>query len=174
MNEPAQPPEQWRPLFDKIGVEFGYRPLATRINMDHTRLRRLLLGGGTTHGAVQAVADAFKVSPEKIRELRGEQPLAYEPFTLPDDAGRLNHRERDVIRAMVRVLLDARTGHAVSTTEAAQPDAPTSVNEDEKTSVDGPQQGSVDTGFLGGLHETPVVDPGEDDHKADDLRRGQI
>ena len=104
----ATPPEQWRPLFNKIGVEFGYRPLATRIEMDHTRLRRLLLGGGTSAEAIQFVADAFGVGPERIRELRGELVTAYEPFSLPDDAGRLTHSERDVIRSMVRALLDAR------------------------------------------------------------------
>lgn len=102
------PPEQWRPLFDKIGVAFGYRPLANKIGMDHTRLRRLMRGGGTSAAAVQDVADAFGVSPETIRELRGEGGEVVEPFTLPDDAGRLTHDERDVIRAMVRALLDAR------------------------------------------------------------------
>ncbi|MCH9729825.1 MAG: hypothetical protein K0U84_09150 [Actinomycetia bacterium] len=107
MND-TTPPEQWRPLFNKIGVEFGYRPLATRIGMDHTRLRRLLLGGGTSAEAIQFVADAFGVGPERIRELRGEQVTAYEPFSLPDGAGRLTHSERDVIRSMVRALLDAR------------------------------------------------------------------
>lgn len=109
MND-ATPPEQWRPLFNKIGVEFGYRPLATRIDMDHTRLRRLLLGGGTSAEAIQSVADAFGVGPERIRELRSEQVTAYEPFSLPDDAGRLTHSERDVIRSMIRALLDARGG----------------------------------------------------------------
>lgn len=108
MNEPALPPEKWRYLFDKIDVEFGYRPLATHIKMDHTRLRRLLLGGGTTNEAIEAVADAFKVKPNVIRELRGEPPIEYEPFTLPDDAGRLNHNERNVIRAVIRALLEAR------------------------------------------------------------------
>lgn len=108
VSDSALPPEQWRPLFDKIGVDFGYRPLATRIGMDHTRLRRLLLGGGTSAAAIQELADAFKVTPDKIREMRAEQLTHYEPFTLPDDAGRLNHNERDVIRAMVRALLDAR------------------------------------------------------------------
>lgn len=124
MNEPAQPPEQWRPLFEKIGVEFGYRPLAARINMDHTRLRRLLLGGGTTSEAIQAVADAFGVSPEVIRQLRGEQQIAYEPFTLPDEAGRLNQNERRVIRAMIRALLDAR-GERHDMEAATEPDAST-------------------------------------------------
>lgn len=109
MNDSNPPPEQWRPLFDKIGVEFGYRPLATRTGMNHTRLRRLLRGDGTTDKAVRELAKTFGVTPARIRELRGESAdLVYEPFILSDDAARLNDGERRVIRAMVQALLKAR------------------------------------------------------------------
>ena len=109
MSDSTLPPEQWRPLFDKIGVEFGYRPLANRIGMEHTKLRRLLLGGGTSAATVRQVADAFGVSPEKVRELRSEPAeTVVEPFMLPDDAGRLNYSERKVILSVVRALLDAK------------------------------------------------------------------
>lgn len=108
MNDPNLPPDQWRPLFDKVGVEFGYRTLAARTGMTHTRVRRLLLGGGTTEAAVQEIADAFGVTPEKVHELRGDPAGVHRPFTLPDDAGRLTDTERNVIRSMVRALLDAR------------------------------------------------------------------
>lgn len=54
MND-SLPPEQWRPMFDAIGCEFGYRPLAKRIGMDHTRLRRLIRGGGTSADAIHQV-----------------------------------------------------------------------------------------------------------------------
>lgn len=109
MSDSNLPPEQWRSLFDAAGIEFGYRPLANRIGMNHTRVRRLLRGGGTTAEAVQLVADALHVPTTTIRELRGEPAVQYEPFTLPDDAGRLNDKERDAVRAIVRVLLDARS-----------------------------------------------------------------
>lgn len=108
MSDSNLPPERWRSLFDTIGVEFGYRPLANHIGMDHTRLRRLLLGGGTSEDALQQVADAFRVPVAKVREIRGDAAVERKPFTLPDDAGRLTERERDVIRSMVRVLLEAR------------------------------------------------------------------
>lgn len=117
MNEPNLPPEQWRPLFDKIGVEFGYRPLAAYARMNHTRVRRLLLGGGTTDEAVRELAHAFRVRPEEVYRLRGDTPPGVRPFTLPDDAGRLNETERRVIRAMVRALLDAREQGDASTSE---------------------------------------------------------
>ncbi|QKO03041.1 immunity repressor [Mycobacterium phage LastJedi] len=138
MSDSNLPPEQWRPLFDAIGVEFGYRPLANRIGMDHTRLRRLLRGGGTSTEAIQQVADAFRVPASKVRELRGDvRDAALEPFTLPDDAGRLNHNERNVIRAMVRALLDARdSAHADQSIQpadsSAQPDAPDEAPQDQE------------------------------------------
>lgn len=119
MSESNLPPERWRPLFDKAGIEFGYRPLATRAGLTHTRVHRLIRGGGTTDDAIQRVAGALGVKASKVRELRGEPAVEREPFILPDDAGRLSSRERDVIRAMVRALLDAREfGNAVRTDSA--------------------------------------------------------
>lgn len=111
VSESSLPPEQWRPLFDKAGIEFGYRPLAARAGLTHTRVHRLVRGGGTTDDAIQAVADALGVKASKVRELRNEPAVDIEPFTLPDDAGRLTNGERDVIRAMVRALLNARELH---------------------------------------------------------------
>lgn len=125
------PPEQWRPLFDKAGIEFGYRPLAARAGLTHTRVHRLIRGGGTTDDAIQRVADALGVKASKVRELRNEPAVEPRPFTLPDDAGRLNDNERDVIRAVVRALLDARDGrHAVET--ATQSDAQEKGDEGEE------------------------------------------
>ena len=72
VSESNLPPEHWRPFFDAINVEFGYRPLANKIGMDHTRLRRCLLGGGTSVETVQKVADVFGIDPGRVRELRGE------------------------------------------------------------------------------------------------------
>lgn len=164
------PPEQWRSLFDTIGVEFGYRPLANHIGMDHTRLRRLLLGGGTSEDALQQVADAFRVPAAKVRELRGEAAVDRKPFTLPDDAGRLTERERDVIRSMVRVLLEARElGHDM---EAAQePDAQAQGRQPQKTTT------SVDKTGLKRLasgkyprNKTPAVSGNED--RDDDQQLG--
>ncbi len=102
------PPEQWRPYFDRAGIEFGYRPLATRAGLTHTRVHRLVRGGGTTDEAIDQVAAALRVAPSKVRELRGEPAAEVEPFILPDEAGRLTHDERKVVRAMIRALLDAR------------------------------------------------------------------
>lgn len=108
MSESNLPPEQWRPLFDRAGIEFGYRPLAARAGLTHTRVHRLIRGGGTTDEAIQMVAAALGVKASKVRELRDEPAVEIEPFILPDDAGRLNDKERDAIRAVIRALLDAK------------------------------------------------------------------
>ncbi|ORV19755.1 hypothetical protein AWB98_02410 [Mycolicibacterium conceptionense] len=135
------PPEQWRPLFDKRQIAFGYRPLAAKLDMNHTRIRRLLLGGGTTEDALRQVADFFGVPVAKVRELRGEAAVEREPFTLPDDAGRLTERERDVIRSMVRVLLEAREqAHAVPPHQATTSGTSDEAHENEEArSTDKPE-----------------------------------
>ena len=108
VSESNLPPESWRPLFDRAGIEFGYRPLAKRAGLTHTRVHRLVRGGGTTNDAIDKVAEALRVKASKVRELRGEAAVEIEPFILPDEAGRLTDMERSVIRQMVRALLDAR------------------------------------------------------------------
>lgn len=124
MSDSSLPPESWRPLFDRADIEFGYRPLAARAGLTHTRVHRLIRGGGTTDEAIRKVADALGVKASKVRELRGEPAVDIEPFTLSDDAGRLTDDERDVIRAMVRALLKARdTAHAVPTSKTPPPRA---------------------------------------------------
>ncbi|QDM56390.1 transcriptional repressor [Gordonia phage Sidious] len=134
VSDPNLPPEQWRPLFDALGIEFGYRPLATRADMNHTRVRRVLRGEGTSEDAIRLVADALDVSPAKVHELRGEPAVEREPFILPDDAGRLTDREREVIRAMVRALIEAKDRHADQpATPTTLPRAPLEATEDQKT-----------------------------------------
>jgi hypothetical protein len=130
-------------LYEKIGVEFGYRPLAAHMDMDHTTLARLLKGGRTSKPTIKKVADKFGVTPAKIHELRGESAaLAYEPFILPDEAGRLSENERRVIRAMIRALLDARG-----------PDDPTGRSRNQ-TQV-GPLGGAVQEQFVTATEPKP-------------------
>lgn len=184
MSDSNLPPEHWRPLFDSIGVEFGYRPLANKIGMEHTKLRRLLLGGGTSVATVREVADAFGVSPETIRELRGERGQVSEPFILPDDAGRLTHDERKVVRAVVRALLDAREHHE----REAEPDHPPA----EAAGAQGAEKQKTKPAGLSGQDQAsnvkplrrrgrdftadPVIEPGvaayDPDEPAGDERRG--
>ena len=152
MSDPKLPPEQWRPLFDKIGVEFGYRPLATRINMDHTKVRRILRGDRTSHEAIKELADGLGIDPTEVYRLRGEEPV--EPFTLPDEAGRLTGSERRVIRAMVRALLDARDrDNAVEATQ--EQDAPGEADPNEKADAGDPREEDYDLAArdTGGISE---------------------
>lgn len=126
VSESNLPPESWRPLFDRAGIEFGYRPLAKRAGLTHTRVHRLVRGGGTTNDAIDKVAEALRVKASKVRELRGEAAVEIEPFILPDEAGRLTDMERSVIRQMVRALLDARElGSEDTSTQDTQGDPQT-------------------------------------------------
>lgn len=156
MSESNLPPERWRSLFDKAGIEFGYRPLATRAGLTPTRVHRLIRGGGTTPEAVKQVADALGVDASEIRALRDE-PEDVDPFILPVDAGRLTHNERDVVRAVVRALLDARDrDNAVEAT--TQQDAPGEADEGKKSKLDDSQEGPIlrsDSGAPGLGEEPP-------------------
>lgn len=155
MSESNLPPERWRSLFDKAGIEFGYRPLATRAGLTPTRVHRLIRGGGTTPEAVKQVADALGVDASEIRALRDE-PEDVDPFILPVDAGRLTHNERDVVRAVVRALLDARDrDNAVEAT--TQSDAPGEAGEGKKGKLDDSQEGPILSSDSGapGLGEEP-------------------
>ncbi|WP_336790363.1 hypothetical protein [Gordonia malaquae] len=138
MSEQRLPDEKWRSLFDRAGIEFGYRPLAAKAGIEYTRARRVLIGLGTTDAAVSAVASAFGVTPDAVRKVRGESRSVV-PFTLPDDAGRLNDKERDVIRAMVRALLDAKDSrHAEQpATDTADPTAAARAQGTENQKTDG-------------------------------------
>lgn len=158
------PPEQWRPLFDAIGVDFSYRALGTYAGMTHTAIRRFMRGEGTTDGTARGIADAFRVPVAKVYELRGESIAIYEPFTLPDDAGRLNHNEREVIRAVVRALLDAREErHDVEV--ATEPPAPPEGDEGQEggpPSGDGPKPWTPPTDWIWPTDDDPGMGDSED------------
>lgn len=104
--------------------------------MDHTKVRRILRGDRTSHEAIKELADGLGIDPTEVYRLRGEEPV--EPFTLPDEAGRLTGSERRVIRAMVRALLDARDrDNAVEATQ--EQDAPGEADPNEKTDAGDPR-----------------------------------
>lgn len=98
-------PTQWQPHFDAKQIE-GYRELGRKAQIDWTRARRVVIGGGTTDEAVRAVADALGIPARKVWELR-DQPVPA-PFVLPDQAGHLNRRERDAILAIVNSLIESK------------------------------------------------------------------
>lgn len=162
VSESNLPPERWRAVFDAAGVEFGYRPLATRAGLTHTRVHRLVRGGGTTNEAIQQVADALGVKASVIRELRGEPAIEIAPFTLPDDAGRLTDSERDVIRAMVRALLAARE-HSNGMETATESDASGQEDQGQKSNVVDLKPANQVPGRKAARTRDPRVPPGDPD-----------
>jgi hypothetical protein len=105
VSDKGSVPDQWLPLFNKRQIT-SYRELGRLARIDYTRARRVILGGGTTDDAVEAVASALGVTPSKVWELRGE-PVP-NPFTLPAAAGSLNRKEREAVLAVINAILDAK------------------------------------------------------------------
>lgn len=120
MNDRGIPP-QWQPYFDAKQIE-GYRELGRKAQIEWTRARRVVIGGGTTDEAVQAVAEALGIPPRKVWELRGQPVPA--PFVLPDQAGHLNRRERDAILAIVNALIESKGIESLDKPQRAPTDDP--------------------------------------------------
>lgn len=140
-------PDQWLPLFDDVELKVSYRALAARAGLEYTAARRVLLGLGTTHETIAAVARAFEVHPDEVYRLRGEPPVR--PFTLPDDAGRLNQVERDAVLAVVNAILGAK-GESNAVEVAPESDAQTQGGQAQK--IDSPDN------MQSGLADDPIGD----------------
>lgn len=124
----------------------------------------------------EALLDAAETNLEAMAAY-GAATIACRKFVELHD--RYNPKDKMASPSFYRALGQMQDGLQLEEKEDELDDDATQGTSDEsrqaqKTSVDGPQEGSVDTGFLGGLRETPVVDAGENDDQGDDLRRGQI
>ena len=105
---PSLPDEKWRPLFDRAGIEFGYRPLAARSGMNHTRVHRALRGGGTTTDAVETIAATLGTTADTIWRLRGDTDrIGQRPFEVPENAHLLTDSERRLVRDLINALVTA-------------------------------------------------------------------
>ena len=99
-------PEKWEPIFAAAGVRFSYRGLADAANRDTSLVIRVLDGVNVEPDAIDDVAEALKISPERLKELRGDPQL--DPFTLPPEADQLNKAEREAVKGVVRAILRAK------------------------------------------------------------------
>lgn len=142
MNDRGIPP-QWQPYFDARQIE-GYRELGRKAQIDWTRARRVVIGGGTTDEAVKAVADTLGIPTRKVWELRNQPVPA--PFVLPDQAGHLNRRERDAILTIVNALIESK---GIDSSP-------------ERPSSDDPEGGAVADGITDDLASVAELDDGDD------------
>lgn len=139
VDNPRDVPEQYRPLFEKRGIDFTYRALHRKVEgVGLNSVVRALTGQGRLSDRVaEGVSAALGVTPNELHALRGH-PIA-EPFQLPVRASELNQRERDAVLGVVRALLDARDLHDTDqpASDADRPPASGTQGEthkDEKTS----------------------------------------
>lgn len=111
VDNPRDVPEQYRPLFEKRGIDFTYRALHRKVEgVGLNSVVRALTGQGRLSDRVaEGVSAALGVTPNELHALRGH-PIA-EPFQLPVRASELNQRERDAVLGIVNALLDARDRH---------------------------------------------------------------
>lgn len=100
-------PEQWVPVLDRKGLTSGRR-LANAMQVSPQTVQRLLHGEPVDEGTIHEAAAALDVSPDVIRQLRGEPPRR--PFVLPSDADQLNERQRQAILSVVRAMLEPGEG----------------------------------------------------------------
>src|SRR5699024_10409804 len=104
IENPKDVPEQWRPIFDRRGIEFTYRALSRRAEgvSLNTIVRALTGAGKTTDRVAGKLSDALGISAERFYELRGV-PVE-EPFSLPARASQLSARERDAVMGVVDAI----------------------------------------------------------------------
>lgn len=99
-------PEKWEPIFAAAGVRFSYRGLADATDRDPSLVIRVLDGVNVEPDAITDVAEALKITPAKLRAMRGDPDL--DPFTLPPEADQLNKSEREAVKGVVRAILRAK------------------------------------------------------------------
>lgn len=81
--------------------------LGARAGVAHETVRRILNGQGHPSEATLAkLAAALHTSVPQLRLLAGRPPGEPEPFILPPEANQLTERERNIVRSLVRALLE--------------------------------------------------------------------
>lgn len=115
------------PLADYIRARMDERgidkptELARQAGLVHETVRRIFNGDGRPSETTLAkIADAVGGSLAQMRLLNGRPAGEPEPFVLPPEANQLTQRERQVVLAMVRALLQASDRGAVTETDHDQ------------------------------------------------------
>lgn len=96
-------PPDWCTLMEARGL-YSIRALARGLDIAAETASRLVHGGASSAETIEAAAMLLKVSPDRIRAIRGE--IAVSPFSLPRGADALTRRQRDAVLAVVRAMLD--------------------------------------------------------------------
>lgn len=95
-------PLPWQQFLAPLGID-SLRGLSRRTGVSPETIRRLFWAE-VSDATVRKVADALRVKPARIYELRGETPVI--PFELPEAASRLTEKQRGAVLSVIYAMLD--------------------------------------------------------------------
>ena len=101
-------PAAWHPHLERKGIPVSYRGLASRADVSHEAVRRVVRGWSVKESTIGRVAGALSLDPEVIHELRGDnpdRPVAWEP---PAASSLLSHDEREALSRLITLITQGR------------------------------------------------------------------
>lgn len=100
-------PEPWASELGPKGIH-SYRALGRAADVGHETARRLVLGGRTSVGTVNQVADTlFGGDRDKVWSLHGVNVNDHGDWSLPAEASLLTEKQREAIRAVIQAMTPA-------------------------------------------------------------------
>ncbi len=129
-------PEPWGSALSGKGVH-SYGDLAAGVDgMSESTAHRLVTGGPTSPGTVQAVADAyFGGDANKVWELRGSNLRSFGPWKAPDVVDLLTPKQRAAVEAVIVAMAPEEERQVMGNAEHP---APTTEDELTKRRAAGP------------------------------------
>lgn len=97
-------PDPWGAELGERGIH-SYRDLAAATGVGHETTRRLVLGGRTSVGTVNRVADKlFGGDRNKVWRMHGKALEDHGDWTLPDEASLLTDKQREAVKAVILAM----------------------------------------------------------------------
>lgn len=100
--------QSWLELMQGIRGGMSEREMAGWLGVSQATVHRWVTEPRTPHEkTIEKVAERIGVSPVVLREVARRPSGEATPFRLPAEANQLDNRQRDLVREMISVLLDA-------------------------------------------------------------------
>lgn len=97
----------WQRLMDARGLS-SYRRIAEKAEISHEAVRRVILGMSSDDESVEAVARAFGIDVELVREMRSEPAVDAGRWNPPPGARLLTDDERAALSRLIGVMVAGR------------------------------------------------------------------
>lgn len=138
-------PDPWGAELGERGIH-SYRDLAGATGVSAETARRLVVGGRTSVGTVNQVADKlFGGDRNKVWRMHGAAVTDHGDWQLPPEASLLDDRQREAIRAVVLAMAPAvrKASEMPAQTPAKEPEGDPTLSESLKR-IKQSQQRDVD------------------------------